>query len=219
MTYALTTGSANALDLLLKTGGQETLLLQRPANELRCTLTIEPEADKLQAIINIGPACHSIKLPARDPANGQHLADFVEQIANGVADTAEQPTRRPGVFDRMAASKAPDMVNRPPHYNDHPSGVECIEVTELLDFNLGNAFKYAFRHRTKNGREDLEKCAWYLNRAINAYTLQAAPPTACELATRIAHHEGYALGALLVAIASAKPGAASAHLKHLLDAA
>lgn len=57
-----------------------------------------------------------------------------------------------------------DNVNHPNHYTSHPSGVECIELTEDMNFCLGNAFKYVWRHSLKNGREDLEKAIWYLNR-------------------------------------------------------
>ena len=35
-----------------------------------------------------------------------------------------------------------DPVNHPPHYNGHPSGVECITIVEHMGFNLGNAIKY-----------------------------------------------------------------------------
>ena len=38
--------------------------------------------------------------------------------------------------------KMSDMVNFPPHYNEHPSGIECIQITEHMGFNLGNAVKY-----------------------------------------------------------------------------
>lgn len=60
----------------------------------------------------------------------------------------------------------PDMVNHPPHYTKHPSGVECIQITEHFNFNLGNAIKYIWRHSDKNGLEDLKKAQWYLNREI-----------------------------------------------------
>jgi hypothetical protein len=59
-----------------------------------------------------------------------------------------------------------DMVNHPPHYTEHPSGVECITVTEHMNFCLGNAMKYIWRADLKNGTEDLEKAVWYLNREI-----------------------------------------------------
>jgi hypothetical protein len=60
----------------------------------------------------------------------------------------------------------PDMVNHPPHYSAHPSGVECIQITEHMNFCLGNAVKYIWRADMKNGLEDLEKAAWYINREI-----------------------------------------------------
>lgn len=60
----------------------------------------------------------------------------------------------------------PDMVNHPPHYGSHPSGVECIQITEHMNFCLGNAVKYIWRADLKNGLEDLEKAVWYINREI-----------------------------------------------------
>lgn len=61
-----------------------------------------------------------------------------------------------------------DPVNHPPHYNAHPSGVECIKITEHMNFCLGNAIKYIWRADQK-GRaiEDLKKAVWYLKREID----------------------------------------------------
>lgn len=59
-----------------------------------------------------------------------------------------------------------DSVNHPKHYNDHPSGVECIVITEHMNFCLGNAMKYIWRASLKNGPEDLRKAIWYLNREL-----------------------------------------------------
>jgi hypothetical protein len=60
-----------------------------------------------------------------------------------------------------------DNVNRPPHYISHPSGVECIQITEHMGFNLGNAIKYIWRADLKaDAIEDLRKAAWYINREI-----------------------------------------------------
>lgn len=59
-----------------------------------------------------------------------------------------------------------DMVNHPPHYGAHPSGIECIQVTRDMSFSVGNAVKYVWRADLKNGREDLEKAQWYLKDAI-----------------------------------------------------
>lgn len=60
-----------------------------------------------------------------------------------------------------------DPVNHPAHYTQHPSGVECIELTENMTFNVGNAFKYLHRAALKgNQQQDLEKAAWYIEREI-----------------------------------------------------
>ena len=61
-----------------------------------------------------------------------------------------------------------DSVNHPAHYTGHPSGVECITVTEHLSFCVGNAIKYLWRADLKhdNAVEDLEKAVWYIQREI-----------------------------------------------------
>lgn len=60
-----------------------------------------------------------------------------------------------------------DPVNHPRHYKAHPSGVECIQVTEHMNFNVGNAVKYLWRHGEKgNPIQDLEKARWYVDREI-----------------------------------------------------
>lgn len=60
-----------------------------------------------------------------------------------------------------------DPVNHPPHYTGHASGVECIEITEHLNFCLGNAMKYLWRAGLKNDAiEDLKKARWYIDREI-----------------------------------------------------
>lgn len=59
-----------------------------------------------------------------------------------------------------------DPVNSPKHYTQHPSGVECIQITRHMGFNLGNVMKYVWRADLKNGLEDLEKALWYLQDEI-----------------------------------------------------
>jgi hypothetical protein len=60
-----------------------------------------------------------------------------------------------------------DNVNNPKHYNSHPSGIQAIQVTEHMNFCLGNAVKYILRCDYKNNAiEDLEKAVWYINREI-----------------------------------------------------
>jgi hypothetical protein len=70
----------------------------------------------------------------------------------------------------MQMSQELDMVNKPPHYTQ--GGIECIDAIEAATCNLsgieafctGNAIKYLWRWKQKNGIEDLEKAAWYIER-------------------------------------------------------
>ena len=60
-----------------------------------------------------------------------------------------------------------DPVNHPKHYTSHPSGVECIEITRHMGYNLGNVFKYVWRADLKGKDiEDLEKAVFYLKDEI-----------------------------------------------------
>jgi hypothetical protein len=60
-----------------------------------------------------------------------------------------------------------DSVNHPAHYTSHPSGVECIQVTEHMNFCVGNAVKYLWRAGLKGDVvEDLKKARWYIDREI-----------------------------------------------------
>jgi len=62
-----------------------------------------------------------------------------------------------------------EAVNSPPHYRKHPSGVECIQITEHMNFCLGNAIKYIWRAGLKadDPVQDLEKAIWYIKREIS----------------------------------------------------
>jgi hypothetical protein len=68
---------------------------------------------------------------------------------------------------RQTDEKVSDPVNQPAHYTGHPAGIECIQVTEHMGFNIGNAVKYLWRCDLKNDAiEDLEKAEWYIRREI-----------------------------------------------------
>ena len=61
-----------------------------------------------------------------------------------------------------------DPVNHPKHYTAHPSGIECIQITEHMGFCLGNAIKYIWRADLKGDAiEDLQKAVWYIEREID----------------------------------------------------
>lgn len=67
-----------------------------------------------------------------------------------------------------------DPVNHPSHYTSSPArcpecghGIECIDITRHMGFNLGNTVKYVWRCDLKNDAiEDLEKAVFYLQDEI-----------------------------------------------------
>ena len=69
----------------------------------------------------------------------------------------------------------PDNVNHPAHYES--GQFECIDVMletqgaeAVKDFCICNAFKYLYRHRRKNGAEDIAKAKWYLDKYLEIDT-------------------------------------------------
>lgn len=68
-----------------------------------------------------------------------------------------------------------DKVNHPSHYTY--GDIEVVDFIEQvtkdykpeLAFAIGNAIKYISRANRKNGKEDLDKALWYLNRAFEKW--------------------------------------------------
>ena len=68
-----------------------------------------------------------------------------------------------------------DKVNHPSHYTY--GDIEFVDFIEQvtrdykpeLAFAIGNAIKYISRANRKNGKEDLDKARWYLNRAFEKW--------------------------------------------------
>lgn len=74
-------------------------------------------------------------------------------------------------FNLVFSKEKHDNVEHPSHYET--GKYECIEVMievmgvdAVKDFCVCNAFKYIYRHKRKNGVEDLEKAKWYINKYI-----------------------------------------------------
>ena len=70
-----------------------------------------------------------------------------------------------------------DKVNHPSHYTwlKKLCGIEVIDITRHMDFDLGNVIKYVLRqgHKSEEGMsdkekalEDLKKARWYLDDKI-----------------------------------------------------
>lgn len=77
-----------------------------------------------------------------------------------------------GMYWRL--KKEEDRTN-PNYYKSHPSGVECIQITEHYNYCIGNAIKYLWRNglKVEEGMdtkekqiEDLKKAIWYIRREI-----------------------------------------------------
>ena len=83
----------------------------------------------------------------------------------------EECVRKDGFHVRVSPT-----VDHPEHYTSHPSGVECIDITEHFNFNIGNAIKYLWRAGLKGDAvEDLEKARWYITREIARISTEPFP--------------------------------------------
>jgi hypothetical protein len=82
-------------------------------------------------------------------------------------------TQCPVCVELAASEVAPEDPINPRHYKSHPSGVECIQITEHMNFCVGNAIKYLWRCGEKPSDdpvEDLKKARWYIDREIARLT-------------------------------------------------
>jgi hypothetical protein len=101
----------------------------------------------------------------------------------------------------MARADEPfDPVQKPRHYNSHPSSIECIELAHYYSFALGNVVKYCWRSGLKDETPsliDLAKAEFYLKYAATEgmqthqradYRIRAH----CEDVLRkvVPHHDG-----------------------------
>lgn len=91
-------------------------------------------------------------LPPYYPLDGEEQVTVIGKINKAELDNAN-------------LNETNDPIN-PNHYKTQ-SGVQAIDIAELFPYALGNAIKYAWRAGKKdNLKQDLEKCEWYLNRAM-----------------------------------------------------
>lgn len=127
---------------------------------------------RVRALEAIGKDCEiivdKIKKTAQRSATtiAAHVKEVVQQELKIVAQDAPPPVPQP-LKPIPEINQTSDIVNHPPHYTSHPSGVECIQVTEHMNFCLGNTIKYLWRADSKGATiEDLKKAKWYLEREI-----------------------------------------------------
>lgn len=84
-------------------------------------------------------------------------------------------TTRPSCWKEKDSGLTPDpkadAVNHPAHYET--GKFECIDVMietqgkeSVEEYCLCAAFKYLYRHKRKNGIEDIKKARWYLDKYL-----------------------------------------------------
>ena len=89
----------------------------------------------------------------------------------------EKSLKEEGILNEDGMPKDGDRVNHPSHYTwlKDLCGVEVIDITRHMDFDLGNAIKYLLRQGKKSEEgmsdrakaiEDLKKAVFYINDKI-----------------------------------------------------
>lgn len=108
-------------------------------------------------------------------ANCSKCSEFVNDLCNR-KNTSEFTDEELDVALRDMEKDDPgqhefDAVERPAHYAS--TSIECIDAMvetqgdeAVKSFCICNAFKYLWRHNSKNGDEDIKKANWYLNKAV-----------------------------------------------------
>lgn len=144
------------------------LWLCGPVQELSAGMQIEYDFAKGQGIKVVdkrGTYDHVMVKPLTEQYSGGRIETFSDG-ASLATKTFKSPAAAHGEAIGNALS---DAVNHPSHYNQNPSGVECIDVIEHLPFNVGSSIKYLWRAGLKDSAptvQDLEKALWYINREV-----------------------------------------------------
>lgn len=89
----------------------------------------------------------------------------IDDCFDVLKEAAANKTKKP-------STASADNVNHPKHY-ELPNGIECFDVLLATQgkeatqaFCICNAIKYLFRHKRKNGVEDVKKAKWYIDKYI-----------------------------------------------------
>ena len=100
----------------------------------------------------------------------EYFKDNLEEQIEHARNWIDEETNK-----ELNSSKS-DVVNQPSHYT-FSDKFEIIDVVEEvtkqypphLAFAIGNAIKYIARSQHKNGKQDIEKSIWYLQRVLDKY--------------------------------------------------
>src|SRR5262249_8348289 len=116
-----------------------------------------PPAPKLVADVNhqiqVGPSepppSLSVSVAAWRKRMGKPDAIAVVNRARSGQQVNSETDGWRGRKDSRPMKKRITSVDHPRHYSAHPSGIECIEITEHMNFCRGNAIKYIWRASEK----------------------------------------------------------------------
>ena len=133
----------------------------------------------------VGCPCHDLDVcnSAEDDLTDKDYQEGIEAFeSNGYVEVGESTTDDPKV--PLHATHEPtqgseyDVVCRPQHYAS--TSIECIDAMRetqgdeaVKHYCVCNAFKYLWRHNSKNGDEDIRKANWYLNKAVEIMEVES----------------------------------------------
>ncbi|MGI2311040.1 DUF3310 domain-containing protein [Staphylococcus cohnii] len=113
------------------------------------------------------------------PKHRYEITDFNDFVV--WAKEIENKTERMGLDKQsndLQQRKRKDNVNSPSHYNY--GDIEVIDFIEQVTkhynpnvaYHIGNAIKYIARSPHKNGKEDIAKAKWYIERAFENWDVK-----------------------------------------------
>ena len=115
-----------------------------------------------------GPDQHPLFPTKDDP---EMLSDLLKEDYKLAEEKMKDSYTRQGY--KFKTSWGDEDVNSPTHYAAQ-GDIECIDAIRAAlgsgfkEYLQGNILKYIWRHKYKNGVEDLKKASWYLDRLIEA---------------------------------------------------
>lgn len=117
---------------------------------------------------------YEIKVPDDILNNNSNLIEYVADEINTYKSNDVQQKKR---FEHLGV-KPNDKVNHPSHYNY--GDIEIIDFIEQVTqhynpnvaYHIGNAIKYISRAPHKNGKEDVAKAKWSIERAFENWDVK-----------------------------------------------
>ena len=117
---------------------------------------------------------NTLRITAYTTADGEFKMDYNRLFLENHRKKSVAPLVQPKMikYEPAVEPKPNDLVNHPTHYTG--GKIECIDALEsaVTDLNgieavcTANAIKYLWRWKHKNGKQDLQKATWYINKLM-----------------------------------------------------